>query len=250
LCADRSVFDFCNLATYNEESIQPLLEHHGLFNATRLKKWIAVVDTGNMTQACGVSSSWVTSTKLKWAIVGLAPEIQSLGSEGFITHRETVTMTHTLNLPYLDRSKQTIYDTRIDTFATYIAGKGAWADLLDLLGESYEAQTPLLASVVSSSLNPLDTAVEDPLSGFRVLSNIFSIASLMCTVYNIRVLRRYYTVQGRLPLNSYCTIGLLLNLTANILRMIKSVDVLGVSTKHCDEHSLELHELVSISFYF
>ena len=55
------------------------------------------------------------------------------------------------------------------------------------------------------------------------------------------MLRRYYVVkQGKLSLNSYCTIGLLLNLIANILRMVKSVDVLGVSSKHNDEHSLEL----------
>jgi hypothetical protein len=134
-----------------------------------------------------------------------------------------------LNLPYFHRTKKTIFDTPIHIFGTYLADDSAVTKLMDRLARAYELRTPLIAQEVSPSSNFIDAALTDPLSAFRIMSNCGSIASVACTIYNFFVLRRYYRIQGnKLPVISFCTISLVLNLTANLMRIAKSIDVLGV----------------------
>jgi hypothetical protein len=81
---------------------------------------------------------------------------------------------------------------------------------------------------VAPTLNPLDAAVTNPLSAFRILSNIYSVVAVACTVDSLRVLVKFYRIQGNnLPLRSYCTYSLVLIVIANVLRVVKSIDVMG-----------------------
>jgi hypothetical protein len=78
ICADRSLFDYCDLSKYNQESVQPLLLRHG-YNVSSNLKWIAVitaVEGSNLKGECGILPSWVDSFKLQWPRVALVPDIQ------------------------------------------------------------------------------------------------------------------------------------------------------------------------------
>ncbi len=136
-------------------------------------------------------------------------------------------MAKKLLMPYMNIDKEEMFGTKVTIFTAYIIGKDNIKTVAEMLAVARRDRTAVVAYNVSSNLNPLDSALDD-YSTYNVMSILLSIFSLTCILDNLYVLFQFYRIMdNRLPVKSYCTFSLLMILLSNVLRFIKSMDIVG-----------------------
>jgi hypothetical protein len=132
-----------------------------------------------------------------------------------------------LALPYMDLQRHTIFGKEIGIFCAYIPQSEDLSKMMDLFGKSYQLNVSVTVEARETP-NPLDGALSSSSSLFRILSYMFSAGSSFGILDACRVLLRHYRAnQNSLPLN-YGSFSLVLIIFTNIVRLVASLDLLGV----------------------
>ncbi len=132
-----------------------------------------------------------------------------------------------MSLPGMDLKARTIFGKPTSIFGAYITDVNS--KLFEYLKMSYSTREPLRVALASPSVNTLDEALSNPASVFNVMQYLFTVIAVLCTFQSIATARKFYLLnKGNFPLFSFCTFSLVFIVGSNILRIIKSVDVLGV----------------------
>ena len=238
LTRDVGVFDYCDLSKYNPLDIQPLLRAHGInINNANNTKWVAYYNSYRMTSTCSSHDfwSWEYSLFYSWPSL-LVYHIQRAGAVGYLfaARRNRIGKYHMP--PYSDYYANRgwfVKGTKINIFNAYFADG-------DYSKEFYEAvnsesnrkgnKTLVIASIQDDEA-PISTAIDTPGSLYNVLRPVSMVWSFTVWVYSLHVGRKYYRKHSNtLPLN-YSTLAVVLTVVTGILRIVKSVDIVGVSLR-------------------
>jgi hypothetical protein len=128
----------------------------------------------------------------------------------------------------VDREEGTAMGTKITMFALFISNLTDSIELLKLQDMMYQSQQPLVAASISTDYNDLDEAIEDSNSLFRSSQYVLLVGSITGLLHSIIVTSKLYIESNRtLPFQNFCTWSLLVTVVANVVRVVRSCDVMG-----------------------
>jgi hypothetical protein len=128
----------------------------------------------------------------------------------------------------IDKSRGTIFGVPVTIFLAVSPDPSVIGRLVDLLDASYKMGTPLYVSSLSIDGDKMDDAFTNPYSLYLTSHYILLAMVLMGSLDNGRVMVQYYSIRdGKIPVN-YCTFSLVITAVANVFRIARAIDVLGV----------------------
>jgi hypothetical protein len=236
LTRDVDVFDYCDLSKYNPLDIQPLLRAHGITgNTANNTKWITYYKGWNIRSACSsrMYISWDDTVIMRWNNL-LVYHIQRAGALGhFFTPPRFITEKYMIT-PFsaFDRKEGWfVKGTKINIICAYIIqGDNAREFYEEVNSESNrKGNKSLVITSIQDDASPLDDAIYTPGSLYNILRPVAMVWSFTVWVYSLLVGRKYYRKHyNRLPLN-YSTLAVVLTVVTGLLRIVKCVDLEGVS---------------------
>ena len=150
---------------------------------------------------------------------------------GLIINNENTMPRKYFKFDEMDKSRGTIFGVPVTIFLAVSPDPSVIGRLVDLQDASYKMGSPLYASSLSIDRDKMDDAFTDPSSLYLIAHYILLAMVLMGALDNGRVMVQYYSIRdGVIPLN-YCTFSLVTTAVANVFRIARAIDVVGVSER-------------------
>jgi hypothetical protein len=131
----------------------------------------------------------------------------------------------------MDKSSRTVFGKELLIFVGFLQDRQSVVALVDLFHEARSKKVPLVVKSLTADSSEMDKAITNRASLFRLGHYLLITMATLGLWHSIRVTLKYFLIKGKsLPLN-YCTYSLIITVIANVFRVARSIDILGVSIK-------------------
>jgi hypothetical protein len=227
LVRDRALFDYCDLTQYTPLGVAALLDAHQVKNNTQ---WAATLmwrdPVEDMARLCSQSVNLHDSYLLFYNQI-TAFYIQRAGAAAIIRQAINSVPQKYFSFDEMDKAAQTVLGERIQTCLTTITAHSSVDRLVDLLDEAQRENISLVATSLTVDFDRMDEAMDKPFSLFRVSQYALVPLTLYCLGHSVAVTTKYYHIKDRSLPPSYCSFSLIINVVANIMRAIRTIDTAG-----------------------